>query len=570
MAYCRTSLLTLVVLVPSTLSWGCGAADGGNDRQPKAAAATLFTDITQESKLRFVHDPGVVGSYYAPEQLGSGGAFLDYDNDGDLDIYLVNGGQRGRDDPPSRNHLFRQEENGTFVDVTDASGLGDTGYGMGVAVGDIDNDGDVDVYVTNVGPDALYRNEGNGTFTDISRVAGVGNPGWGTSAVFFDFDLDGFLDVYVANYAAFDTAETCTDPAGQPDYCGPKQLLRGLPDVLYRNNGDGTFSDVSIAAGVAGSRLTGLGVVSADFTGDGYADLYVANDGQPNHLWVNQRNGTFQDRALVLGVAVNAEGRAEASMGIGVGDINNDADLDLFITHLWGETNTLYRRFDSSFQDDTFTAGLAGPSFPYTGFGTGFVDYDHDGDLDLLVVNGGVKRRPLMTTREQAGYWAPYAQPNLVFENDGQGRFRDVSDMAPAFSNNVATSRGLAFGDIDNDGDIDFLVTNAGAEARLIRNDASDTGHWLMIRTIDPVLQRDAIGAEVIVVVGGQLLHRLITPGYSYLSSSDPRAHFGLGVATTVDKIVVTWPGGPTEMFRGAEADQVITLRKGQGTLPNG
>ncbi len=560
----RTAVVSLLSVSLALLA-GCDPTNGTKGRP----AGPLLTDITDESGLDFVHDAGVDSGYFMPESIGSGGAFLDYDNDGNLDIYLVNGARRGTNDPdrPSpRNRLFRQVHDGAFLDVTETSGLGDAGYGMGVAVGDIDNDGDVDVYITNFGPDALYRNNGDGTFSDISDAAGISNPEWGTSAVFFDYDLDGFLDIYVANYLALDTTVSCSDEAGRRDYCGPGAFL-GVPDVLYHNNGDGTFTDVSVASGVARGSSKGLGVVSADLDGDLYPDVYVANDGEANHLWLNQRDGTFRDHALRLGAALNGFGIAEAGMGIALNDVDNDADLDLFVTHLRAESNTLYRNTgDAGFFDETAPAGLAGPSLPYTGFGTGFFDYDHDGDLDLAVANGRVIRGPLLTGEgrgaERPGYWDDYAEPNLLFENDGNGRFSDVSDRAPALSRYVENSRGLAFGDVDNDGDIDLLVTNGGGRARLIRNDR-EQGHWLMIRAVDPALRRDAIGATITVVVGEKRLQRLIAPGYSFLSSNDPRAHFGLGAAARVDRIIVRWPDGEIETHPGVAADRIITLRKG-------
>ncbi|MFQ5706313.1 MAG: CRTAC1 family protein [bacterium] len=505
-----------------------------------------------------------------PESIGSGGAFLDYDNDGDLDIYLVNGAWHSKATIESqllKNRLFRQEQDGTFVDVTELSGLGDTGYGMGVGVGDMDNDGDVDVYVSNYGPDVLFRNNGDGTFTDISKAAGIDNPHWGCSVVFFDYDLDGYLDLYVTNYVAYDSSVKCPDRGGRLDYCGPVGFP-GVPDVLYRNHGDGTFVDVSVASGIATVSSKGLGVVSADFNGDVFPDVYVANDGEPNFFWINRRGKTFENRALVLGAAVNELGRSEAGMGIALGDIDNDKDLDLFLTHLRAESNTFYRNSGvRGFEDDTSPAGLSGPSMPYTGFGTGFFDYDHDGDLDLAVVNGRVARGTLLTQTEPAGYWDHYAEPNLLFENDGYGRFRDVSDLDSAFCWVIENSRGLAFGDVDNDGDIDLLVTNDGGNARLYRNDVPHKGHWLMIRAIDPDLRRDAIGAQITVVVGEKQLLRLIAPGYSYLCTNDPRAHFGLGAATAVDEILVQWPDGKTERFPGVAVDQIITLNKGQSKL---
>jgi len=551
--------------------WGCAPSDGPAGKEPSSPTGTLFVDITQQSGVRFAHDPVVSGSYYYPEVMGSGGGFLDYDNDGDLDIYLVNGAGRGLSDgdaPRLRNRLFRQEQDGTFVDVTETSGLGDTGFGMGIAVGDIDNDGDVDVYVTNVGPDVLYRNEGDGTFTDVTEAAGIANAEWGASATFFDFDRDGHLDIYVANYVAFDTTIVCTDLSGRRDYCGPP-FYSGVADVLYRNNGDGTFSDVSAAVGITSVAAAGLGVVAADFTGDAYPDIYVANDGEPNQLWINQRDGTVRDEALGFGVAVNALGHAEAGMGIAIGDSDNDGAVDLFVTHLRGESNTLYRSGSSAFYDETFRAGMAGPSIPFTGFGTGFVDYDNDGDLDLILVNGRVLGGPLLTSRDPAGYWDVYAEPNLVFENDGLGRFRDVSDGEPEFSHDIANSRGLAFGDIDNDGDVDFLITIGGGEARLIRNNGTPGAHWLLVRAVNPTLNRDAIGAGITVVAGERRFYRLIISGYSYMSSNDLRAHFGLGGATAVDEIVVLWPDGTKEVFPGTGADQIITLEKGRGTSTN-
>src|SRR5262249_23238885 len=331
----------------------------------------FFTDITEQSHLNFIHDPGVDGTHFMPESLGSGGAFFDYNNDGLLDIYLVNAGPHDKPNTTVKDRLFEQQHDGTFVDVTDKAGLGDTGYGLGVAAGDYDNDGDLDLYVTNFGHDKLYRNNGNGTFTDVTAQAGITNSGWSSSVIFLDYDLDGALDIYVAKYLEYDPGVHCTDKAGRPEYCGPQGFL-GLPDVLYHNNGNGTFTDVSVKSGIAGSSLKSLGVVSADFNGDGYPDIYVANDGDPNHLWINQKDGTFRDEAPDLGAAVNALGQPEAGMGVAAGDIDGDGVLDLFLTHLRDEKNTLYRNLGTTgFQDDSWAVGLAGPSMAYTGFGTG-------------------------------------------------------------------------------------------------------------------------------------------------------------------------------------------------------
>jgi len=558
-------------LAAAALQLACGGSPGGAGQAPDEGEAAArasrpssgFTDITAASGLAFRRDPHSDSTYYMPDVTGSGGGFLDYDGDGDLDIVLL-GGNRRNSASGGAIRLFRQDRRGRFADVTRASGLESSGYAMGVAVGDLDNDGDLDLYVSRVGPDALYRNEGDGSFTDITGTSGIGNPAWGTSVALFDYDLDGWLDIYVANYLVNDTSVVCTDEAGRRDYCGPASF-RGVADVLYHNLGGGRFEDVSGSSGVAAGRSKGLGVVAADFDLDGRADVYVANDGEPNHLWHNRGDGTFEDEALRLGSAVNAMGHAEASMGIALGDADADGNPDLFLTHLREETNTLYRNGGArGFRDDTRRWGLAVPSVPFTGFGTGFIDFDLDGDQDLLVVNGRVTRgAPLADTDK--GYWASYAEPNAAFENDGHGEFRQVTSGMEAFVGPVATSRGLAFGDVDDDGDVDVLITNLGAPTRLLRNDAVG-GHWLTVRAVDPSLSRDAIGATVSVFAGGREQRQIIQSGYSYLSANDPRAHFGLGAsARGADRIVVRWPGGDVETFPGVAADRMVTVQRGHG-----
>ncbi len=546
----------------------CDSSRPGREAASQNPRAGYFTEITAEVKLDFVHETGVDGSYYMPESLGSGGAFLDYDNDGDLDIYLINSGYHGAgkdQHPPATSRLFRQEADGSFLEVTAASGLDETGYGMGCAIGDFDNDSHLDVYVTNYGPDAFYRNNGDGTFTNVTHAVGIDNPHWACSAIFFDYDRDGFLDLYVANYLAYDSTVVCTDRAGRPDYCGPSGFP-AVPDKLYHNNGNGTFTDVSLASNIAKVASYGLGVVSADFNDDGWLDVYVANDRDANFMWINQKNGTFKDEALPRGAAVNALGMTAANMGVAVGDIDNDEDMDLFITHLREEVNTFYRNIGGGmFQDDSSPARLAGVSLPYTGFGAGFFDYDHDGDLDLAVVNGRVTRGPLLKNIEAPDYWDDYAEPNFLFENEGAGRFRNASAQAASFCGEIENSRGLAFGDVDNDGDLDLLVTNEGGRARLYRNDVPNKGHWLMVRALDPMLKRDALGAKIFVEAAGTRTLRSVAPGYSYLNSNDMRVHFGLGTATAVERIIVEWPDGAVEMFPGVAAEQIITLQKGQG-----
>ncbi len=546
-------------------SSGC---DSSHHADTAASASGFFTEITEQAQLNFMHEAGVDGSYYMPESLGSGGAFLHYDNDGDLDIYLINSGYHGarKDQQPlATSRLFRQEADGSFLDVTAASGLGETGYGMGCTIGDFDNDGHLDVYVTAYGPDALYHNNGDGTFTNLTKVAGIDNRNWACSAVFFDYDRDGFLDLYVANYLAYDSTVVCTDRAGRPDYCGPTGFP-AVPDKLYHNNSNGTFTEVSLASNIASVASYGLGVVSADFNDDGWPDVYVANDREPNFMWINQKDGTFKDEALPRGAALNAVGQPAANMGVALGDIDNDEDPDLFITHLREEANTFYRNIGGGmFQDDSSPARLAGVSLPYTGFGTGFFDYDHDGDLDLAMVNGRVTRGPLLKNIASPGYWDHYAEPNFLFENAGSGRFRNASARAASFCGEIENSRGLAFGDVDNDGDVDLLVTNEGGRARLYRNDVPNKGHWLTVRALDPMLKRDALGARIFVETAEARTLRCVAPGYSYLNSNDMRVHFGLGTATVVERILVEWPDGAIEMFPGGVADQMITLQKGLG-----
>ena len=553
-------------LVITSMIAGCGKS---TPTPPPAQAgassqvAPWFTEITQQVGLDFQHESGVDGSYFMPEYVGPGAAFFDYDADGDLDIYLVNGADRlGRITPTPINCLFRRENDGTYRDVTTESGLGDPGFGMGVAIGDYDNDGYPDVYLANYGRDAFYRNNGDGTFTDVTDRLGVSNNEWACSAAFVDYDLDGYLDVFVVNYLDYPEAKVCTDSAGRPEYCGPS-ASPPVADVLYHNNGDGTFTDVSSTSGIGTSRGRGLGLICEDFNDDGWPDVYVTNDGDANFLWLNNGDGTFTESATITGAAFNAFGEPEASMGVTAGDIDDDGDLDLFMTHLRRESNTIYRNDgDAGFMDVTGTSGLGTPSMRFTGFGAAFVDLDHDSDLDLVVANGRVKRGVLYDGADPQSPLRDYAEPNLLFRNDGQARFSEASHLAGALGQRIGVSRGLAVGDIDNDGDLDVLITNCDGPARLFRNDAPKQGHWLIVRAVDPALRRDAYGARVVVTVGGRRIHRTVNPGYSFASSCDPRAHFGLGSADRVEEIVIRWPDGLTERFDGVSADRLVTLKR--------
>jgi len=551
-------LLALVLLTRGLLSPSAAALQEGG----------LFTEITEEAGIDFRHETGDEGEWIFPEVMGSGAAFLDYDNDGDLDIYLIQAGGPPEPrveitTPRQPNKLFRQEGDGVFTDRTEASGLGDRGYGTGVGVGDMDNDGFVDIYVANYGPDVLFRNEGDGRFTDITEKAGIVGDTWSSSVVFCDYDGDGFLDIYVTNYSRHDKHKECVSSDGSDDYCSP-QSFPGTPDILYHNNGDGTFTDVSKLSGIGAEALPGLGVVCADFNRDGHMDFFVTNDGEPNHQWENQGDGAFAEIGFLNAVALNQMGRKEAGMGVDVGDVDEDGDLDLFMVHLKDQTHTLYTsEGELGFDDRTAASGLAAVSLPLTGFATGFLDYDHDGDLDIAISNG---RAYIDTVIEGAGHdphWNKFAEPNNLLENDGSGKFSDVSSQAGTFASRVEVGRGMAFGDIDNDGDVDILLNNGDGPARLFRNDAPKKGSWLLVRALSG--KADAHSAVVTLAAGGREYVRVAHPGYSYRSSNDPRAHFGVVGADAAEAIRVLWPDGTEEAFPGTALNQSIVLEKGKG-----
>ncbi len=543
-----------------------GDPEGAGPAPPRENPPALFTEITAEVGLPDRAEwPD--GTFAMPEIMGAGVALLDYDGDRDLDLLEIRMPRPGRPEEPAPNRLHRFE-GGAFRDVTEASGIGDPGYGQAVAVGDVDNDGDLDVYFANFGRDAFYRNNGDGTFTDATDAAGFRGEHWSSAATFCDYDADGDLDLYVVHYVRFDAKAVCKDAAGIEDYCDPRNFS-GVPDTLYRNEGDGTFTDVTGAAGLVlpdgGRRAKGLGVVCTDLTGDGLADFYVSNDGEANHLWAGRRGGTFVEEGIVRGVAVNAEGVPEASMGIAVGDLDGDLALELFLTHLKGEHNTLYSMSGTGlFVDRTAGAGMAPVDLPFTGFGCGFLDYDHDGDTDVVVANGRVYRDAPLPTAAASPFWNQYAEPGLVFENDGRGRFSNTSARAGPFGSRAEVTRGLALGDLDGDGDLDFVTSSAHGPVRVYRNDAPPAGrHWLKVRAL--TRGRAAHGAKVVVQAGGRRLLRILEPAQSYMSSSDPTVHFGLGERIGVDAIEVAWPDGSRERFAAEGVDRVVEVRQGSG-----
>ncbi|MGH9309565.1 MAG: CRTAC1 family protein [Vicinamibacterales bacterium] len=544
--------------------------------------APLFVESAESTGLIFTHVNGATGQYYMAEQMGAGAALFDYDNDGDLDVFLVQGGPLGTSGasrsgathaPPAarvtsklyRNDLNMEAGGGRtlrFTDVTDRAGLGWGEYGMGAAVGDYDNDGDLDLFLTSFGPEALFRNNGDGTFTNVTEQAGVSDPLWSTSAAFVDYDRDGDLDLFVANYLDFTLADNkiCADAVGSRDYCSPR-AYKPVPDRLYRNDGQGRFTNVTESAGIVKADGAGLGVTTGDYNGDGWLDLYVANDATPNQLWINRRDGTFEDEGLISGTAVNAAGNPEGSMGIASGDVDADGDEDLFVTNIIGETFAFYENDGrATFEDRRATWGIARPTAAFTGFGTDWIDYDNDSWLDLFITNGAVNVMEALR-----GQPNPFRMKNQLFRNTGKGAFVETSAAAgPAFER-AEVGRGAAFGDVDNDGDTDILVTNNGGPVRLLLNQASGT-HWLQVRLEQQELNRFAIGAWVGLERSGRptLWRRVRTDG-SYLSASDVRMHFGLGDAATLDAVIVQWSDGAVERWTGLKGDSVMTLRRGQG-----
>jgi hypothetical protein len=571
--------LLILAALPAVLPLGCGFFVA-NHPTPSTDAAVedsgpdWFEDVTEQVGLHFVHDPGPTGTYFMPQSMGSGCAFI-VDGDGTLYVYLLQG---AGPDSKSVNRLYRKMPDGKFSDVTEGSGLGVPGYNVGVAVADVNNDGLPDVLVTQYGGVKLFLNLGGGHFEDVTAEAGLSNPLWSASAAFLDFDRDGWLDLVVVNYLDYDPRKDCLSPEGAQDFCGPT-MFRGTCSKLFHNIGpqpakDGKpaarvrFEDVSFASGIGRLAGPGLGVACADFDGDGWPDIFVANDGQPNRLWINQHDGTFVDEAVSRNLAYNAMGNAYAGMGVAVGDLTNGGMLDLFVTHLGSETHTLWRQGPRGrFRDLTVECGLASPRWRGTGFGTLAADFNLDGALDLAVVNGRVVRGG-PARGSGLGFWETYAERNQLFVNDRDGKFRDISPSNKAFCGTWNVARGLACADFDGDGAPDLLVTTVGGPARLLRNVAPDRGHWLKVRALDPKLKRDAYGAEVRVRCGKQDWLRLINPVESYLSGGLPIAHFGLGAAVRVDSIEVTWPDGTREAFAGGAADRLVELRKGEGHTP--
>ena len=564
--------LLLAALAPWIASCSTEGTTAAEASPPPALAP--FVDVAAETGLAFRHVNGRAGEFHLPEIMGAGAALLDYDGDGDLDVYLVQGGSLG--DPaagaaPSdrlfRNELARDAHGRPvlrFVDVTVEARLDARGYGMGVATGDYDADGDVDLYVTNFGENQLWRNEGDGTFRDVTAAAGAGDDRWSVAASFVDVDGDRLDDLYVGNYVdmTLATSRVCFDLVR--DYCSPS-AYRPVPDRLLRNRGDGTFEDVTLRSGLAGAYGSGLGVVTGDFDGDGRADLYVANDGNPNQCWMNRGNGRFEEAALLAGCALNERGEAEAGMGVTAGDVDRDGDEELFVTHLRGETNTLYLNDGSArFTDSTIAFDLAAPSRSHTGFGTAFVDVDNDGWLDIVAVNGAVTAIPELVQR---GDRYPYHEPAQLFRSLGGRRFVEEREPGPALAM-PGILRGAAFGDVDQDGDVDVVVTECDGPVRLLLNQEGHRRHWLGVRPLGGEPPRLLHGTLVGVARAGEahLAWRRLRGDGSYASASDPRVLFGLGEADPGPlTVTVVWPQGARERFPAIEPDRWVTLEEGRG-----
>src|SRR5215470_11928290 len=570
-----------------------------------AATGVSFTDVTGAAGLAgFRHLSGGPGKDYLIETTGSGCAFLDYDNDGWLDIYLVNGATldalRDKTKAP-RAALYHNNHNGTFTDVTDKAGVANERWGQGVCIGDFDNDGWEDVYVSNFGRSRLYRNNHNGTFTDVAERAGVTVGGWSTGCAFGFYDGGGLLDLFVAGYVTLDlnalppagtgavvTAEKKDEGKnvggmgaayadgssycqyrGQRVMCGPRGL-KGAPDHLFRNNGDGTFADVSEKAGVADKAgYYGFGVASFDFDDDGRLDLTVANDSTPSYLYRNRGDGTFEDVSYVSGVALNENGREQAGMGVAIGDYDGDGRLDIHRTNFADDTNVLYRNLterggDANFTETTFQAGLGEIPIPFLGWGTNFFDYDNDGWLDLLVANGHV-----YPTVDATDWGTSYKQRLLLFRNLN-GKFHETGSSAGAALYTPRSARGSAIGDFDNDGDEDILLNNMDDTPSLLRNDGGNkSGAWLTLRLVGDVTRkcpRDAIGTTVFLTAKGRRLRGEVASGRSYNSQSDLRVHFGLGAATSVDKLEVRWANGKPEFYEIKMVNKFLVIEQGRGT----
>ena len=568
-----TKLSCVVILVMS--SGGSSGGAGVDAQQPAKAQATSvpvrYTDIRKSAGITFVQDSTETEEKYYLETMGTGVAWLDYNQDGLMDLYFVQSGATDAYKPakPLRSALYRNNGDGTFTDVTVKAGVSGEGhYGQGVAVGDFDNDGFPDLYVTGYGRAILYHNNGDGTFTDVTSRAGVADDGqWSTSAGWFDYDKDGWLDLVVTNYLNW-TPKTnlwCGDRApGYRSYCNPGNYT-GQRTKLYHNNHDGTFTDVSDKSGVGLPESKGMGVVLADFNNDGWPDIAIANDTWPNFLFLNNHDGTFKDVSLASGMAASEDGRYEAGMGIDAADVDGDGFLDIYITHLDMELNRLYLDDgDGTFTDDTYASGIGNKAMLLSGVAAKFIDYDNDGWPDILQANGA-----MVDNVNLYHSLISYKEPLLMFHNLGSGHFEKSSDsLGPDFNRPIA-GRGLATSDFNNDGGVGIAVNVRGDFPELLRNDGGNSNHWLEVLLVGTKSNRDGIGSVLKLTADGMVRVDQAKGGTSYMSASDPRIHFGLGKRSRVDSLVINWPSGQVDKLTNLPVDKIIAVKEGIGIVPH-
>jgi hypothetical protein len=560
----------LIVALSSGLALHSRVLAAQSSKAPEPAIPVHYTDVRESAKITFQQDSTQTEEKYYLETMGTGVAWIDYDQDGLMDLYFVQSAATDIYKPPHpiRSALYHNNGDGTFTDLTDKAGVGGEGhYGQGVAVGDFDNDGYPDLYVTGYGRAILYHNNGNGTFTDVTAKAGVADEGgWSTSAGWFDYDKDGWLDLVVTNYIEWSPKNNlwCGERRpGYRSYCHPGNY-KGQRIKLYHNNHDGTFTDVSDASGVGKPEAKGMGVVLADFNNDGWTDIAIANDSWPNFLFINKHNGTFEDVSLVSGLAASEDGRYEAGMGIDAADVDGDGWMDVYITHLDFELNRLYRNSqDGTFTDETYRSRIGNKAVLLSGVAAKFLDYDNDGWNDILQLNGAMLDNVSLYHGEVS-----YKEPLLMYRNLGKGEFDKVSDSLGSDFMRPIVGRGLATADFDNDGDIDIVTNNRGDFPSLLRNEGGNENNWLTVQLVGTKSNRDGIGASLKLTSEGFVQVEQAKGGMSYMSANDPRIHFGLGKRAKIASLEITWPSGQVDRLTNVPINQIITVKEGAGLIP--